>query len=115
MTDATPAPAAPTPAPAGTDFPGKTLGIVGLILAFFFNLIGIIVSAIALSQSKKAGYKNGPAKAGIIVGIILLILWIIVGIIFAVAGATLFGGLAQVCAELGEGVWEVNGVTYTCS
>ena len=28
--------------------------------------------------------------------------------------ASLIGGVAQMCAELGEGVWEVDGVTYTC-
>jgi hypothetical protein len=115
MTEATPASAAPAPAPAGTDYPGKTLGIVGLILAIFFNLIGLIVSAVALNQSKKAGYKNGPAKAGVIVGAVLLVLSIIFGIIFAVAGAALFGGIIDMCAQLGEGVWEVDGVTYTCS
>jgi len=32
-----------------------------------------------------------------------------------VGGAALFGGLAQVCATYGPGVWEVDGVTYTCS
>lgn len=111
MTDATPAPAAPAPAPAGTDFPGKTLGIVGLILAIFFNLIGLIVSAIALNQSKKAGYKNGPAKAGVIVGAVLLVL----SIIFGILSFTLFASLFNACAQLGPGVWDVNGVTYTCS
>lgn len=58
------------PAP-GTDYPGKTLGIVGLVLAFFFNLIGLILSVVAFNQSKKAGYKNTPAKIGIIVGAII--------------------------------------------
>ena len=82
-------PATPTPqnAPAGQDFPGKTLGIVGLILAIFFNLIGLIVSAIALSQSKKAGFKNTPALAGVIVGAVLLVIGIIVSIIIGVAAA----------------------------
>ena len=76
-------------APAGTDFPGKTLGIVGLILAIFFNLIGLIVSAVALSQSKKAGYKNTPAKVGVIVGAVLLALGLIIAIISVVASAAL--------------------------
>lgn len=67
------------PAP-GQDYPGKTLGIVGLVLAIFFNLIGLIVSAVAYSQSKKAGYKNTPALVGIIIGAVLLAL----GIIFAI-------------------------------
>ncbi len=110
MTEASPA----APAPASTDFPGKTLGIVGLIVAIFFNLIGLIISAVALNQSKKAGYKNGPAKAGVIIGAILFGLTVLGIIISVVAGAALFGGLAQTCAELGTGVWEVNGVTYTC-
>ncbi|MFB2555627.1 hypothetical protein [Herbiconiux liangxiaofengii] len=76
----------PQSAPAGTDFPGKTLGIVGLIVAIFFNVIGLIISAIALSQSKKAGYKNTPALAGVIVGAVLTVLGIIFAIIGVVAG-----------------------------
>ncbi|MFB2599614.1 hypothetical protein ACEXQE_17625 [Herbiconiux sp. P17] len=84
---ATPAPQTPQTAPAGQDFPGKTLGIVGLILAIFFNLIGLIVSAIALSQSKKAGFKNTPALAGVIVGAVLLVIGIIVSIIIGVTAA----------------------------
>ncbi|WP_368497059.1 hypothetical protein [Herbiconiux sp. A18JL235] len=74
-----------TPA-AGVDYPGKTLGIVGLILAIVANLIGLIVSAIAYNQSKNAGYKNTPAFVGIIVGAILLALGIIFAIIGVVAG-----------------------------
>lgn len=71
------------PAP-GTDFPGKTLGIVGLIVAIFANLIGLIISAIALSQSKKAGYKNTPALIGVIVGAVLLAVGIIVFVLILV-------------------------------
>jgi len=79
-----------TPA-AGVDYPGKTLGIVGLILAIFFNLIGLIISAVALSQSKAAGYKNTPAKAGVIVGAVLLGIGIIVGIISIIVSIALVG------------------------
>lgn len=80
-------------APAGVDFPGKTLGIVGLVLAIVANVIGLIISAIALNQSKKAGYKNTPALAGVIVGAILTALSII-GIIFwvVVVAAALSSG-----------------------
>ncbi|HWR84487.1 MAG TPA: hypothetical protein VN200_00690 [Rhodoglobus sp.] len=67
--------------PAGADYPGKTLGLVGLILAIFFNLIGLIVSIVALNQSKAAGYKNPLAKAGVIVGAVLLALGVIIAII----------------------------------
>jgi uncharacterized membrane protein len=69
------------PAP-GQDYPGKTLGIVGLVLAIFFNLIGLIVSAVALNQSKKAGFKNTPALVGVIVGAVLLVIGIILSITF---------------------------------
>ncbi len=77
----------PQAAPPGQDFPGKPLGIVGLILAIFFNLIGLIISAVALSQSRKAGYKNTPALAGIIVGAVLLVLGIIISIIVGISTA----------------------------
>lgn len=77
-----------TPAPAQSD--GKTLGIVGLILAFVFALAGLIVSAIARGQSKKAGVSNGPATAGLVLSIIFLIgqvIWVIVAIAAAASGA----------------------------
>lgn len=106
MSDATPA-AAPAP---GVVNPGKTTGIIGLVLAFLLPLIGFIVSLVGRSQSKKAGMKNGPATAGIIIGIIFTLgeLAVIIAIV---------GGLAAVtsqCANLGPGVHESNGVTITC-
>jgi hypothetical protein len=81
MTTPTPAPA-PQPAPAG-DFPGKTLGIVGLVLAILAAPIGLIISVVANNQSKAAGYPNQLAKIGIIVGAILTALWVI-GIIISI-------------------------------
>ena len=108
----TPAPApVPAAAPASD---GKTLGIVGLILAFVFSLAGLIVSLIARSQSKKAGVQNTPATIGIVISILGLVIGLIVAIVTIAGSAALFGGLAQVCAELGSGVHEINGVTYTC-
>ena len=71
-------------APAG-DYPGKTLGIVGLVLAIVAPIVGVIVSAIAMSQSKKAGYPNKLAKIGIIVGIVLTVLYVVLYVtVFAV-------------------------------
>ena len=104
----TPAPAAP---PASD---GKTLGIVGLVLAFLFSLAGLIVSIIARGQSKRAGVPNGPATAGIIISIIGLVIWVIAIIAGILGGIAVGGALAQVCDELGSGVWDVNGVQYTC-
>jgi len=75
-------PTSSTPA----DYPGKTLGIVGLVLAIVAPLIGIIVSAIALNQSKKAGFENKLAKIGLIVGIVLTVLIVILYVVvFAAA------------------------------
>lgn len=104
---------APVPAAASAS-DGKTLGIVGLVLAFLFSLAGLIVSIIARNQSKAAGVPNGPATAGIVISIIGLVLTVIWIIVVIVGGAALFGGLAQVCAEYGPGVWDVDGVQYTC-
>lgn len=111
MTD--PAAPAPVPAPAPAAAPGKTLGIVGLILAFLgpVSLVGLILSIVARSQSKKAGVTNTPATVGIIIGIIVLVVTIIFWVVAGIGAAAL---LSQ-CADLGPGVHDVNGVTVTCS
>jgi quinol-cytochrome oxidoreductase complex cytochrome b subunit len=64
-------PAAPAPVP------GKTLGIVGLIVAFFFPLIGLILSIVARSQSKRVGVPNTQATVGIVLGIVFIVLYIV--------------------------------------
>jgi uncharacterized membrane protein len=112
-----------TPAYAGNaavaENPGKTLGIVALIASFFISLLGLILGIVALNQSKKAGFTNGPAKAAIILSIIFMVLGVIAIILVFALGGTLFGAamqnLAEVCAELGAGEHTVDGVTYTCS
>ena len=124
MSDAPP-PAPPVPpAPPAAAYagaaaapvnPGKTMGVVALVLSIIgLHLIGIIVGFVGLNQSKKAGQSNGFALAGVIIGFIGLVIGVIVAIVLISSGAAIFGGLAQVCNELGSGVWEVNGVTYTC-
>ncbi len=116
MTDATPAPQpTPTAQPGATapTNPGQTMGIVGLVLAIFFNIIGIIVSIVALNKSKKAGFGNGPAVAGIIVGILTTIIAVVIiaGIIATIAAAS--AGLGQIqaemCGALGSGTWDLGG------
>lgn len=98
-------------APVPASNAGKTLGVVGLILSFFSGPIGLIVSAVARSQSKKAGLKNGPATAGIVIGLLSTIA-IVIAIVAGVAG---IAAVAGQCAELGDGVHEVNGVTISCN
>jgi len=110
-------PAVPAPPRASDTYaqpaavnPGRTLGIVGLILAFFVSPAGIIVSAIGLSKSRKSGNKNGLALAGLILSIVFFIIAIVVT-------ALLVGAAVEVlnqCAGLGGGVQQINGVTVTC-
>ncbi len=70
--------AAPPPA-ASSSYRGKTLGIVGLILAIIpcTWFAGLVVSIIAFVQSRGAGVRNNLALAGIIIGVVYLILGII--------------------------------------
>jgi preprotein translocase subunit SecG len=78
---------------APATYPGKTLGIVGLVLAFVFTLAGLVVSIIAFNQSKAVGIKNTPAKVGIILSVVFIVLGIILGIVSAVLGASLASDL----------------------
>jgi hypothetical protein len=105
MTVPTPAPAPAAAAPAA---PGKTLGIVGLVFAFLFPLLGLILSIVAKVQSRGAGAKNTPATVGIVLSIIFMVLYILFVVV-------LFGSLFAGCGQLGPGVHDVNGVTLTCS
>ncbi|MDM4763331.1 DUF4190 domain-containing protein [Galbitalea sp. SE-J8] len=84
-------PGTPVPPPVGVDYPGKTLGIVGLVLAFVFAIAGLIVSIIAQNQSKAAGYKNTPAKVGLILSIVFIVLWILFWVLWAVIFAAALG------------------------
>lgn len=115
---APPAPAYSAPGTATGEDPGKTLGIVALILAFVFQLLGLILGIVARNKSKAAGYKNGIATAAIWLSVVFMVLGLILGIAFIVGGAAIFGGVigqvAEVCQELGPGVWEIDGMTYTC-
>lgn len=67
-----------TPQPAAAD-PGNTLGIVGLILAIIpcTSTIGLVLSIVAFIVSRRAGFQNSKALAGIIIGIVWLGLSII--------------------------------------
>ncbi len=88
---------APPPAVVTTEVPGKTLGIVGLVFAFVFTIVGLILSIVAATQTRAYNRQTGqsipntPAKVGIILSSIFLglgiIIWIIVLIFIGVAAA----------------------------
>ena len=81
MTAAAPAPAAPA------TVPGKTLGIISILLTvpLGLSLIGLILGIVARNQSKAAGVENTPAKVAIILGIIFTVLSIIGWALFGAA------------------------------
>lgn len=111
------APAYSGGSPTGT-VPGKTLGIVALVVAIFFNVIGLILGIVALVQSKKAGHKNGPALAAIIVGAVLFV-GTIVAIVVSIAIFNSLGGPGLVeqvnaCIDDPSGSVVYQGVTMSC-
>lgn len=74
--------------------PGKVCGILSLIFSLvgyptlilygsglFFWLAALILGAIGKSASKRAGFSNGRAKAGIIITLLPLIISVIIGVI----------------------------------
>lgn len=80
-------------APAPAQAPYSPLAIVGFILSFFFSLIGMIVSIVALVSLKKDGKRGkGLSIAGIIIGGVMVVVNIIATLI-------LLGGIAVVANE----------------
>jgi len=93
--------------------PGHGLGVAALILAFFISPLGIILGIVGLLKSKKAGFKNGLALAGIIIGALSLI-----GTILLVSSATT--AVVNTSNDLIDGVnngtctFTINGVVQDC-
>jgi len=110
-----PAPAAApvTAAPvAVAENPGKTLGIVSLVLSILgFGLIGLIVGIIGKKKSSAVGQKNVLALVGIILGILNVVATTLFIIVVAYNGVT----LAAKCNDYGPGTHNVDGVVLTCS
>ena len=82
---------APKATPPAAD-PGNTLGIVGLILAIIpcSSTIGMVLSIVAYIVSRRAGYQNSKALAGIIIGAA----WLVIGLILQITMG-LISGFAQ--------------------
>jgi len=91
------APQAPQSAPAPQYYgapvedPGKTLGIVGFVMAFVASVVGIVLCAIAKKKSREAGFDNQLAKWGFILSIIFTAIgaiYFVVVIIAMIAAAS---------------------------
>ncbi|MFM2353984.1 MAG: hypothetical protein RLZZ608_1390 [Actinomycetota bacterium] len=77
---------APAPAPAVTpEYPGQSLGITGLVFSFVLPLVGLVLGVIAYNWSKKAGVVNGPARAAVIVGGIILAAGLLIYVAWVIA------------------------------
>jgi len=100
--------------PAQQENPGKTMGIISLVAAFFLPLVGLILGIIGLSQSKKSGMSNGMALAGIILSASFMVIGAILLFFLVIAGAGAVSKFVETCERLGPGEHYVDGVTYTC-
>jgi len=106
-----PAPGAPTAAAPGN--PYVTLAVIGFALSLLgpLSIAGLVVSIVALVKSKRRGFGNGFALAGIIIaGVGLLV----AAVVIALAVPALVDA-AQTCARLGDGVHQLGDATYTCA
>lgn len=83
------------------------LAIAGMVLAFCFAPVGIILSAIALKRARSGDYRNpleGLAKAGLIVSIICTVLGIVYLCLLAAMGSYILsnGGIEEQLEEFGD-------------
>ncbi|MFJ6001516.1 hypothetical protein [Arthrobacter sp. NPDC092385] len=94
--------------------PGRTLGIVGFILAIVLPPVGLIISIIAFVKSRRAKMGNGFALAGIIIGVLFTI-GLAILIIGFIALIPAFTELAELCQGVPSGTEvEFQGTTTTC-
>ena len=81
-------------APTETPRVGRGITIAGVVFAFLFPILGLILSIVGLVQARGAGQKNGLAIAGIIISIV----WpILVGILIGVLTAAACSSGAAAC------------------
>lgn len=74
----------------------KSMAILGLVLSFFIPIAGIIISAIALKKFNESGETDGKglATAGLVVGIVFIVLNAVV-----IACTACTGGLLAALAD----------------
>lgn len=72
-----PAAAPLTPIP-GQDDPGKVLGIIGIILAFFVSIVGLVISIISRKRSINAGFSGTLGTVGIVLNSVFTAIGVLV-------------------------------------
>ncbi len=94
--------------------PGKTLGIIGLVLAIPVAVAGLIFSILGVRKSKRAGRGNALAWAGIVLSTLVILGGIAGGVYVATVLQPVFA-LQQACAAAGPGEYtDQNGNPVTC-
>jgi hypothetical protein len=86
--------------------PGKTLGVVALVLSIPLALVSLVLGVVGLVKSRRAGQRNWWAVAAIVVSflvIVAVVIW----------AATLVWLMGE-CAELGPGLHDVGGRPIEC-
>ena len=98
-----------------TENPGKTLGIVGFILSLipFLNVVGLIVSIVAMVKSRKARMGNGFALAGIIIGALAVIATIVI-VVVVIAALPYAAEVFEFCEQVGPGPQTFEGSPIEC-
>lgn len=104
--------------PQGTASPesqavGRVAGLIAIIAGVVFPPVGIVIGAIALQQARAGGYRNGLAKAGLIVGIVLTVLIVAVIVALAILVPQWITGIMQLCEE--HGVVVESPGSYECT
>ncbi|HJM04727.1 MAG TPA: hypothetical protein QF549_03830 [Candidatus Saccharimonadaceae bacterium] len=109
-------PASTSTPTSGVENPGKTLGIVSMILSIIgLGLVGVILALIGMSKSKKAGQKNGFALAGLIIGILNILAGIALFALVGYGGIQAAAELTAACAESANAtVVLTNGTVVAC-
>jgi len=75
------------------EYPGQTMGVVALVLAFFTQIPALILGIIAWVWSNKAGVSNVPAKVAVAVSSVLMVVGLLVVVGWIILVASTFGSL----------------------
>lgn len=90
-----------SPASPESQTVGTIAGFVALVSGIVFPPAGIVIGWIALRQARLGGYRNGLAKAGLIIGIVLTALAIIAAVALIILVPQWFQQIAQLCEDHG--------------
>jgi hypothetical protein len=86
-----------------TEYPGQTLGLVALVLAFFTQIPALILGIIAWVWSNRAGVSNVPAKVAVAVSATLMVIGALIVVGWIVLVASTLGDLGDL-AGFGPGM-----------